>query len=54
MFFLDEGVPVGVGKQFESAGHEAVYFKDAISTGSPDELVAAAAFCKRLHFNCMR
>jgi len=36
-------VPVGVGKQFESAGHEAVYFKDAISTGSPDELVAAAA-----------
>lgn len=40
---MDEGVPVGVGHEFATAGHEVVYFKDAVKTGSPDELVATAA-----------
>jgi hypothetical protein len=41
--FLDEGVPDAVGKAFENAGHEVIYLRDSIATGSPDELVCAAA-----------
>ena len=39
--FLDEGVPVSVGKTFSDAGHEVIYFKDAVVPASPDQLVCA-------------
>lgn len=42
-FFLDEGVPDSVGKKCSDAGHEVIYLRDCIATGSPDELVCVAA-----------
>lgn len=42
-FFLDEGVPNSVGLALEGAGHEVIYLRDAIATGSPDPLVCAVA-----------
>lgn len=41
--FLDEGVPNSVGRAFEDSGHEVIYLRDAIATGSPDQLVCAVA-----------
>lgn len=41
--FLDEGVPDGVGRKFEEFGHEVIYLRQAIATGSPDDLVCLAA-----------
>ena len=41
--FLDEGVPVSVGRCFEEHGHTVIYFKDAAVPGSPDPLVATVA-----------
>lgn len=41
--FLDEGVPDSVGQEFSRFGHEVIYLRDAIKTGSPDDLVAVAA-----------
>lgn len=41
--FLDEGVPNAVGKAFSEAGHEVIYLRDCIATGSPDDLVCVAA-----------
>lgn len=42
-FFLDEGVPRSVGTVLHERGHEVIYLADAISLGSPDDLVAIAA-----------
>ncbi|WP_022728538.1 DUF5615 family PIN-like protein [Fodinicurvata sediminis] len=42
-FFLDEGVPDSVGKALAQAGHTVIYLRDAIATGSPDQLVCAVA-----------
>jgi predicted nuclease of predicted toxin-antitoxin system len=41
--FLDEGVPDAVGRQFVAFGHEVIYLRDCIATGSPDDLVCVAA-----------
>ena len=41
--FLDEGVPASVGREFFESGHEVIYLKDCIATGSPDDLVCVAA-----------
>lgn len=41
--FLDEGVPDAVGKVFAHAGHEVIYLRDCIATGSSDDLVCVAA-----------
>lgn len=41
--FLDEGVPDAVGRVFEKHGHHVIYLREAIATGSPDELVCVAA-----------
>ena len=41
--FLDEGVPDSVGRVLAAAGHEVIYLRHAIATGSPDQLVCAAA-----------
>lgn len=41
--FLDEGVPNSVGACFARAGHTVIYLRDAIATGSPDQLVCAVA-----------
>lgn len=41
--FLDEGVPDGVGRSFSASGHEVIYLREAIKTGSADDLVAVAA-----------
>jgi predicted nuclease of predicted toxin-antitoxin system len=41
--FLDEGVPVSVGRCFTEAGHKVIYFKEAAVSGSPDQLVAAVS-----------
>jgi predicted nuclease of predicted toxin-antitoxin system len=41
--FLDEGVPVSVGRVFETRGHEVIYLAEALQPGSPDPLVCAAA-----------
>lgn len=41
--FLDEGVPVSVGKEFEKAGHEVIYFLDGAKPGSTDDIVALTA-----------
>lgn len=41
--FLDEGVPDAVGRVFAQAGHEVIYLRDCIATGSPDDLVCVAA-----------
>jgi predicted nuclease of predicted toxin-antitoxin system len=41
---LDEGVPVSVGRVFEVAGHDVVYFdKSGLAKGSADPIVCAAA-----------
>lgn len=40
---LDEGVPIRVGQAFENAGHDVIYFKDALETGSADDIVAITA-----------
>jgi predicted nuclease of predicted toxin-antitoxin system len=37
--FLDEGVPDSVGRSFAEAGHVAIYLRDEITPGSPDEVV---------------
>lgn len=42
-FFLDEGVPRGVGVMLQEAGHEVIFLHEAIATGSNDDLVASAA-----------
>lgn len=41
--FLDEGVPNAVGRIFFDAGHEVIFLRDCIPTGSPDDLVCVAA-----------
>lgn len=41
--FLDENVSDSVGKCFEKAGHIVIYLREAIATGSSDQLVCAAA-----------
>jgi predicted nuclease of predicted toxin-antitoxin system len=41
--FLDEGVPASVGREFSDSGHDVIYLKDCIATGSPDDLVCVAA-----------
>lgn len=41
--FLDEGVPDSVGSCFSDAGHNVIYLRDAIETGSPDQLVCAVS-----------
>jgi len=40
---LDEGVPINVGKTFESRGHEIILFDDIVKRGSDDTLVLRAA-----------
>jgi predicted nuclease of predicted toxin-antitoxin system len=42
-FFLDEGVPVSVGKALEAEGFTVIYFNEAALPGSPDPIVAAIA-----------
>lgn len=42
-FFLDEGVPRSVGTVLRERGHDVIYLAEAISLGSPDDLVAIAA-----------
>ncbi|MBB4065750.1 DUF5615 family PIN-like protein [Gellertiella hungarica] len=42
-FFLDEGVPDSVGRKCSDAGHDVIYLRESIATGSPDELVCVAA-----------
>ncbi|WP_133064982.1 DUF5615 family PIN-like protein [Flavimaricola marinus] len=41
--FLDEGVPVSVGGEFERAGHEVIYFVEGAKPGSSDDIVALTA-----------
>lgn len=41
--FLDEGVPLSVGKEFEAFGHKVLYFKEGALPGSPDPLVREIA-----------
>ena len=41
--FLDEGVPDSVAKAFQAAGHEVILLRNNLATGSPDQLVCAAA-----------
>ena len=41
--FIDEGVPDSVGRAFLASGHKVVYLRDAIATGSPDQLVCAVS-----------
>lgn len=41
--FLDEGVPDSVGSSFSDAGHIVIHLRDAIATGSPDQLVCAVS-----------
>ncbi|MBU2992426.1 DUF5615 family PIN-like protein [Octadecabacter sp. B2R22] len=36
-------MPDGVGREFANAGHEVIYLREAIKTGSADDLVAVAA-----------
>ena len=42
-FFLDEGVPRGVGLFLEAEGFEVLYLEDKIAKGSKDTLVAAVS-----------
>ena len=42
-FFLDEGVPHGVGRFLESKGYSVLYLEDKTAKGSKDTLVAAVA-----------
>lgn len=42
-FFLDEGVPHGVGRFLESEGFEVIYLENKIAKGSTDTLVAAVS-----------
>lgn len=42
-FFLDESVPHSVGRILTGAGHTVIYLEEAISAGSTDDVVAAAA-----------
>ncbi len=42
-FFLDEGVPVSVGRVFKAAGHEVMFFDGSMAKGSPDHAVAIFA-----------
>ncbi len=42
-FFLDEGVAISVGKFLETQKHEVVYFHEAATKGSPDQLVCTIA-----------
>jgi len=43
LVLLDEGVPAEVGNVFRRHGHEVIPFKEALTLGSADELVCAAA-----------
>ncbi len=45
--FLDEGVPDAVGREFQKVGHDVIYLRDAIATGSPDDLVCVTAEANR-------
>ncbi len=40
-FYLDEGVPRGVGRFLESRGYSVLYLEDRTAKGSKDTLVAA-------------
>nr|WP_246365475.1 DUF5615 family PIN-like protein [Gellertiella hungarica] len=40
---MDEGVPDSVGRKCSDAGHDVIYLRESIATGSPDELVCVAA-----------
>lgn len=43
-FFLDEGVPVSVGKALEDGGHEVIYFNNSgVAKGSADTMVCVVA-----------
>lgn len=41
--FLDEGVPDSVGEAFAAAGHQVMFLRKNLATGSPDHLVCAFA-----------
>lgn len=41
--FLDEGVPDSVGREFKNAGHEVIFLRESLKTGSADDVVCAAA-----------
>ena len=36
-------MPDGVGREFSNAGHQVIYLREAIKTGSADDVVAVAA-----------
>ena len=36
-------MPDGVGREFEAAGHRVIYLRNAIKTGSADDVVAVTA-----------
>ena len=40
---LDAGVPDSVGRVFEQRGHIAIYHREVLPEGAPDEVVCAAA-----------
>jgi predicted nuclease of predicted toxin-antitoxin system len=42
-FFLDEGVPRGVGRFLDGQGFEVIYLEEKIAKGSKDTLVAAVS-----------
>ena len=42
-FFLDEGVPRGVGLFLEQEGFDVLYLEDKLAKGSKDTLVAAVS-----------
>jgi predicted nuclease of predicted toxin-antitoxin system len=42
-FFLDEGVPLSVGRALVNAGHQCIYLSESVAPGSPDQIVCAAA-----------
>lgn len=42
-FFLDEGVPVSVGKLLESEGFDVIFFKEAATPGMPDPVICDIA-----------
>ena len=42
-FLLDEGVPRSVGISLRDEGHEVIFLEEAVSRGSADPVVCAAA-----------
>ncbi|GAA0779550.1 hypothetical protein E1180_05390 [Roseibium denhamense] len=40
---LDAGVPVSVGRKFEDAGHQVIFYQEVLAEKAPDEVVCTVA-----------